>query len=650
VAETLIAETLADPGAVEIGVRGPDRFAITLVEAPAVADGTGLKLSAESVYLATGAAGGITSAIVTDLAAANGGIYYLLDLTPLPGDDDERIALFRAGRDNLKQHLIAAARSAGERPTPATIDRQILDVERQEAALRAVETIRAAGGTAHYRRVDLLDGEAVAAVVDEIRQRHGRLDVLIHAAGLEISRTLAEKPPAQFNLVYDVKADGYFNLLRAAAGLPIGAVVVFSSVAGRFGNAGQTDYAAANDLLCRQISSLRAWRSATRGVAIDWSAWSGIGMATRGSIPKLMEAAGIERVPPEAGVPTVRRELTYSAFSGEVVVAGKLGLLLDEWDPAGGLDLERAQARAQQPPQVMIGTIKAARLYGGWEVETTLDPQVQPFLHDHALEGTPLLPGVMGIEAFAELAHLAAPGYVVTGARNVRFERPLKFYRGQPRTLTLTLSLLREADGGLRAAGTLRSTRQPRPDLPAQSQVHFTGEVCLGRQAPTAAATAAPPRPSARDAAIGHEAIYRKFFHGPAYQVLEQAHIGTDQAVGVWRAKLPDDAVPAGGASQIGPRLIELCFQTAGLWEMEMKHRLGLPRGLGAVTVLARAGQGPRGALYAVVRPVAGGDQFEGGVVDEQGKVYLSFSDYQTVPLDLGEREPEAATANAAVR
>ena len=40
--------------------------------------------------------------------------------------------------------------------------------------------------------------------------------------------------------------------------MPIGATVAFSSVAGRFGNSGQTDYSAANDLLCKITSSMRA--------------------------------------------------------------------------------------------------------------------------------------------------------------------------------------------------------------------------------------------------------------------------------------------------------------------------------------------------------------------------------------------------------
>ena len=94
----------------------------------------------------------------------------------------------------------------------------------------------------------------------EVRDTSGRVDVLLHAAGLEISRSLPDKEPREYDLVFDVKSDGWFNVLHAMGDMPIGATVAFSSVAGRFGNVGQTDYSAANDLLCKLTSNLRRTR------------------------------------------------------------------------------------------------------------------------------------------------------------------------------------------------------------------------------------------------------------------------------------------------------------------------------------------------------------------------------------------------------
>jgi NAD(P)-dependent dehydrogenase (short-subunit alcohol dehydrogenase family) len=70
----------------------------------------------------------------------------------------------------------------------------------------------------------------------DIAAQAGRIDVLVHAAGIEISHFVADKKPSEFDLVFDVKSDGWFNLLSNVSNMPVGAAVVFSSVAGRFGN------------------------------------------------------------------------------------------------------------------------------------------------------------------------------------------------------------------------------------------------------------------------------------------------------------------------------------------------------------------------------------------------------------------------------
>ena len=67
-------------------------------------------------------------------------------------------------------------------------------------------------------------------------------------------------------------------------------------------------------------------------------------MATRGSIPKIMEMAGIEMLAPEVGIPTIRRELTAGGTADEIVVGGRLGILGAEWDETGGLDPAKVPA------------------------------------------------------------------------------------------------------------------------------------------------------------------------------------------------------------------------------------------------------------------------------------------------------------------
>ena len=72
---------------------------------------------------------------------------------------------------------------------------------------------------------------------------------------------------------------------------------------------------------------------------------------------------------------------------------------------------------------IMIGKISGMGLHSGLAIETTLDPKEQAFLYDHQIDGTPVLPGVMGIEAFATGGARAAARLVYRGRRGGELPR-----------------------------------------------------------------------------------------------------------------------------------------------------------------------------------------------------------------------------------
>jgi 3-oxoacyl-(acyl-carrier-protein) synthase/acyl carrier protein/NAD(P)-dependent dehydrogenase (short-subunit alcohol dehydrogenase family) len=634
VADVLIQETLLDPGAIEIGYKEGQRWTIALDEKLAADGQPGITLDPHTVFLITGAAGSIVSAITSDLAAASGGTFYLLDLVPEPKPDDPDLKRFISDKDGLKRELFTRIQARGERATPALVEKELATIERALAAQTAIDAVKAAGGTPYYFSANLIDAEAVANVVNEVHRRSGRIDVLLHAAGIERSHFLADKDPREFDLIFDVKSDGFFNLLHAIGTMPLGATVAFSSIAGRFGNAGQTDYSSVNDLLCKLTSSFRTTRPATRGIAIDWTAWGGIGMATRGSIPKMMELAGIDMLPPEAGIPLIRRELTSGGTSGEIVIAQRLGVLLNEWDATGGIDLNAASASAKGP---MLGKIAAFGVNSGITIETPLDPAVQPFLHDHQIDGTAVLPGVMGIEAFAEAAACLFPGWQIEAVENVSFQAPFKFYRNEQRTVTIHANVRLQnevvlADCELTGSRLLPNQKEP------QVTKHFTGRVRLTRR--DAPAVSVRPLSTPAGQVVESGTIYGVYFHGPAYQVLERAWWNGIRMIGLLAKDMLPNHDPAELKTLMAPRLIELCFQTAGLWELGIQGRMGLPQQVHEVRV-ERSPELADGCLYATVTPDPDNGGFDVEVIDAVGTRYLYLTGYRTVAL------PEAADAEA---
>jgi NAD(P)-dependent dehydrogenase (short-subunit alcohol dehydrogenase family) len=617
-ADTLIAETLQDPGALEVGHTDEHRWSIGLEERPVE---PGADLPEGGVYVVTGAAGSIVSAILTDLADG-AGTFWLLDKALQPDPTNPDLDRIVSDREGLKRDLFDRLKADGQRVTPVQVESELTRIERESAALAAIRAIEDGGGVVHYRCLDLRDPEAVGAVTKEVVDAHRRVDVLLHAAGLEISRTLPDKSADEFALVFDVKVEGWYNLMTGLADIPLGSVVAFSSIAGRFGNAGQTDYAAANDLLCKAISAMARSHPDTRALSVDWTAWREIGMAARGSIPTVMRQAGIDMLDPRAGIAVVRRELT-AGTRGEVVIADGLGVMLAE-DPDVATLHPDLVARDAGP---LTGRVTSYSRFDGLVVETELDPRSQPFLDHHRIDDIAVLPGVMGIEAMVEAARLPFPGLHVTALEDFGFHAPFKFYRDEPRTLTVHVTY--DADGedivaDCRLSGERTLVGRDEPER----TVHFTGKVRMRSQPPEDGRIQRIP--GATDDMVGSADIYDTYFHGPAYQVLDGAWRSENLVAGLFAGDLPANHEPADQPLLAAPRLIELAFQTAGLVEIASTERMGLPHGFDRLELI-RAGDGEVESA-AVVR-AAGQGVFDVDVADAGGQVVLSLKGYRTSAL-----------------
>ncbi|MGE5755361.1 MAG: KR domain-containing protein, partial [Planctomycetaceae bacterium] len=108
----------------------------------------------------------------------------------------------------------------------------------------------------------------------------------------------------------------------------------FSSVAGRFGNRGQADYAAANEVLNKLALWLeRRWTG--RVVSMIWGPWSGVGMVS--DLEGHLGRRGLGMIPPARGAPRLGDELRHGRKGEvEVIVAADLGPLAGQTSPQAG--------------------------------------------------------------------------------------------------------------------------------------------------------------------------------------------------------------------------------------------------------------------------------------------------------------------------
>ncbi len=91
------------------------------------------------------------------------------------------------------------------------------------------------------------------------------------------------------------------------------------------------------------------------------------------------------------------------------------------------------------------------------------------------------------------------------------------------------------------------------------------------------------------DLTVAHDDIYRVYFHGPAYQVLDEGWQYDGGAVGRFAADLPAGHLPETDPTTTEPRLAELCFQTAGLWEIGETGQMSLPAHADLIVTVGQA-------------------------------------------------------------
>ncbi|XXY50925.1 SDR family NAD(P)-dependent oxidoreductase [Sorangium sp. So ce269] len=185
-----------------------------------------------------------------------------------------------------------------------------------------LDALRRRGAAVEYHAIDVRDGERLDALIAGVYRRFGRLDAVVHGAGVIEDQLLADKRADSFDRVFDTKADSTFVLGQALRPDGLRWCVLFSSISGRFGNRGQSDYAAGNEVMSHLAAQLDVRWPGTRVVSIGWGPWREVGMAGEGVLRRLA-AQGIVPVDVEAGCRFLFEELSRGSKGDVVVVAGE---------------------------------------------------------------------------------------------------------------------------------------------------------------------------------------------------------------------------------------------------------------------------------------------------------------------------------------
>ena len=603
-AHQIWAEAFGRTSPSEVGIsRDGKRWALRLYEEDLSEDVK--PLQADDVWVVSGGGSGVTSRCIVgaaELSKSAGATFVLLGRTRLDAtiedwlQDDE--ATLQERKLKLRDEMITQSESG-----KVTMVEWDIEWNKQMRSLeihRTIFDIQATGNHALYDACDVTNSKSVSKVIAAVRKECGPITGIVHGAGLEDSKLVAEKSWDTFTKVISVKIDGWRALVDSLEDEldQLRVLCAFTSVAGRFGNSGQVDYAAANNILDAEMCRIAHHEDAPRAVAIAWSGWRDIGMATRGSLESVFMQAGIETIPVETGVEIFVKEM-LGGGKRRVVAAGALGILDDQGSkraPPQKFPADTAGALSESERFPFVDRILKHDLYAEIFTECTLSTERFPFLIDHSIEGTPYHPGVMAMEMFAQSALLLYPMCNLEGFSEVKFGLPIKLVKNEVRVRVKAEYSDQDHNSLYIKCHVESDLVNSKGEVFGEPRIHHEGIVRLLKEgAVRDASVSFMNSPGRGEASFQPNFIYDRFFHGPRFQVhgglIKGVSDGDDlgaDGIALLRSQLPNSQLFDEGPALLEslPMLIEACFQNAGLVAMEIDEISSLPIGIEECKIL----------------------------------------------------------------
>jgi acyl transferase domain-containing protein len=566
----LAAETGARGGEQTVAYRGRHRWTQTFEPLPLAARAARpARLRERGVYLITGGLGSIGLTLADYLARTARARLVLVGRTPLPE---------RGEWERLTQ-------------TGGDADGVVSKVEK-------VRELEAMGAEVLTFAADVTDPEAMRAVLGAAAERFGRLDGVVHAAGVAGGGLMQLKTEGAAAEVLAPKVAGTLVLGALLKDAPPDFFVCCSSALAVTAPLGQVDYAAANAFMDAYAHASTHARGAF-AVSVNWDAWREGGMAVK---------AGAAQ-PPAAAV----EALAHPLFEGRLVEPGASG--------ARGVYVTRFRGTQQ------------------W------------ILDEHRFEGRAVVPGT----AFLEMARAAGEHFTrgaLTELRNVVFLSPLFVGDGEEKEVHTVV----EREGEAVAFRVLG--RASKSDGAAESwQEHARGQlVAASAPAPKRyAIEELKRRCGAQQIDLGESnganGRGAHFAFGPRWKSLKQVHAGADELLG--RLELPEEFAADLELFGLHPALLDVA---TGVAARKSGGGFYLPFSYQRVRLSGRL---PR-RLYSYVRRKGGGHDgretlaFDVALLDEQGAERVVIEDFILKRVDglpapapngapTGERSPAPA-------
>lgn len=497
-------------------------------------------VTSDSVFLVSGGARGVTASCVIEMSKVFQCKFILLGRS----DFDFVVPDFAQNESDdgtLKRLIMNDLKERGEKPGLPLVKSIHKNIVAKKEIDDTIAQIENHGGEVIYVKGDVTKLGSFKLALTAAEKKLGRVTGIIHGAGRLADKYIQDKSESDFENVLSVKLDGLLSLFGAVNLNKLDHLIMFSSVAGFYGNVGQTDYAVANEILSKTAHLFKTNHPNTRVSAINWGAWDS-GMVS-GELKAQFEAAGITLVNSDGGAAMLVNELNTDY--------------------------------ADQPQVIIGGTLPAAVSHLGapqtHRIHRKLSLENNPFLNHHVIQGNAVLPVVNAVGWMSQSCAALYPDYTVFRIEDTKLFKGIAFDGTQKEDYILELKELEKTAERIVFETTVFSEGGKLP------MYHYRAKVTLVNKKNLPAAPTFEHQISGDYQPTDGSILYQdgSLFHGAYFQGIEQILDCNEKQI-VLECKAP--AVPPAAQGQFAVQSVNTFaadIQYQGMLVWVQKNRGG---------------------------------------------------------------------------
>jgi len=428
--------------AVDVCYRGGNRHAIELshVERPSQDDAP--LLTSDSVVLATGGGRGVTAVLTEELLMRFGCTVVALGRTDPAKAPAHILRMSATELAAYEQEFYKTELAKGTGVKIPELKNRFRSYQAAHEVNEVVQSLSALPGKFEYISCDITNGEVTTAIVESIFKKYGRLNMVLHGAGIQISKVLTRKTVSDYHSVVAAKIASLQHIYGACEKLRAGRPVHYHLLTSAFsymGNDGQPDYGAVNESMNRLADVMSAapesLQTKSQWCSVAWLGWAGIGMTRGSEFAALAASRGLRGVTRSEG-----REIFSHFVAGQATAP--INILMADGELKFYDVATTRDPYVPVPRLVLPSHSRKAEL----TVERTVTADGAPYILNHCVDGIPTLPGAFLIMMVAEAALELRPELKITSFEDAAFRRFVRLRSDGPTNLRLNARIVNEND------------------------------------------------------------------------------------------------------------------------------------------------------------------------------------------------------------